>query len=699
MYTDKISVKTILQTESNECGLACLAMIASTYGLQVDLVSLRHQFPISLKGINLSQLINIAGRLNLQSRSLRLEIDHLSHLATPCILHWDMNHFVVLKSIHNNKATILDPAFGERRLSLNELSTHFTGIAVELSPTIEFKSKDIRKSISIRQLVEKVNGLFSSTAQLFILSIALQFFLIISPIYMQWTIDQALVAMDSNLLLVLAFGFGLAIAIQVGISLLRGWMIIHISSHLGLHWMRNIFTHLLRLPLDFFEKRHIGDITSRMGSIQTIQRTLTVSFIEAIIDGIMTAATLALMFIYSWKLACITMTAMFFYIGIRYIAYRPFRDCSEQQLVSLGKRQTHLLESIRGIQSIKIAGREPLRESVYSNLLVDTINQEIRIAKMNLGFLNAQQFIFGIERIIVIFVGATLILQNSFSVGMLVAYLVYKEQFSTRVGSLIDKWVDLKMLRLHGERLSDILLTPTEKTQENISIIPSNESDIIVDNLSFRYSEEENWILKNCSFSIASGESVAITGSSGCGKTTLFKLLLGLLEPSGGKIRIAGMDVTQKGARNVRDMIGVVMQDDQLFAGSIAENISFFSNDVDQERIQTTAKLAAVHDDIMEMPMRYHSTIGDMGSSLSGGQKQRIILARAIYLNPKFLFLDEATSHLDITKEKLINEAVKSLKITRIIVAHRPDTIASADRTLLMKDGKIIELRNKKIKK
>jgi len=473
-------------------------------------------------------------------------------------------------------------------------------------------------------------------------------------------------------------------------------MIIHISSILGLHWMRNIFTHLLRLPLDFFEKRHIGDITSRMGSIQTIQHTLTVSFIEAIIDGIMTAATLALMFIYSWKLACITMTAMFFYIGIRYIAYRPFRDCSEQQLVSLGKRQTHLLESIRGIQSIKIAGREPLRESVYSNLLVDTINQEVRIAKMNLGFFNAQQFIFGIERIIVIFVGATLILQNFFSVGMLVAYLVYKEQFSTRAGSLIDKWVDLKMLRLHGERLSDILLTPTEKTQENISIIPSNESDIIVDNLSFRYSDEDTWILKNCSFSITSGESVAITGPSGCGKTTLFKLLLGLLEPSEGKIRIAGMDVTQEGARNVRDMIGVVMQDDQLFAGSIAENISFFSHDVDQERIQTAAKLAAVHDDIMEMPMRYHSMIGDMGSSLSGGQKQRIILARAIYLNPKFLFLDEATSHLDITKEKLINEAVKSLKITRIIVAHRPDTIASADRNLLLKDGKIIESRNKK---
>jgi len=674
-------------------------MISSTYGLQVDLVSLRHQFPISLKGVNLSQLINIAGRLNFQSRSLRLEIDHLSHLATPCILHWDMNHFVVLKSIRNNKATILDPAFGERRLSFNELSAHFTGIAIELSPTIEFKSKDIRKSISIRQLVEKVNGLFRSTAQLFILSIALQFFLIISPIYMQWTIDQALVAMDSNLLLVLAFGFGLAIAIQVGISLLRGWMIIHISSILGLHWMRNIFTHLLRLPLDFFEKRHIGDITSRMGSIQTIQHTLTVSFIEAIIDGIMTAATLALMFIYSWKLACITMTAMFFYIGIRYIAYRPFRDCSEQQLVSLGKRQTHLLESIRGIQSIKIAGREPLRESVYSNLLVDTINQEVRIAKMNLGFFNAQQFIFGIERIIVIFVGATLILQNFFSVGMLVAYLVYKEQFSTRAGSLIDKWVDLKMPRLHGERLSDILLTPTEKTQENISIIPSNESDIIVDNLSFRYSDDDTWILKNCSFSITSGESVAITGPSGCGKTTLFKLLLGLLEPSEGKIRIAGMDVTQEGARNVRDMIGVVMQDDQLFAGSIAENISFFSHDVDQERIQTAAKLAAVHDDIMEMPMRYHSMIGDMGSSLSGGQKQRIILARAIYLNPKFLFLDEATSHLDITKEKLINEAVKSLKITRIIVAHRPDTIASADRNLLLKDGKIIESRNKKIKK
>ncbi|AZK88293.1 ABC transporter [Xanthomonas oryzae pv. oryzae] len=684
-------MKAIVQAEASECGLASLAMVASAHGMQLDLPELRRQFHLSLKGIRLNQLIEIAQTLGFSTRPLRLEMEQLDQLSLPCILHWDLNHFVVLAKVGKSKATILDPAIGERRLSLGEVSQHFTGVALELTPTAEFKQHKAAPSISARQLTGPIRGLWSALSQIALLSLALQVFVILAPFYTQWVVDQVLVSADRDLLVVLGLGFGLALLLQVGIGLLRGWSVVSLSSRLGLQWMGNVFAHLLKLPLDFFEKRHLGDVTSRMSSVQTIQHTLTTSFVEAMIDGVMAMVTLVLMLVYSWKLALVTLLAVALYLGIRAIAYRPMRDRTEQQLVAAAKQQTHLLESLRGMQSLKVAGEESVRRSTYENLLNDTVNQDVKLARMSLGFNTASQLVFGLERIAVIWIGARLALDNVFSVGMLVAYLAYKDQFAMRVSGLIDKWIEFRMLRLHGERLADIVLTPPEKQHAQPHALPPAEPSIEVEGLSFRYADGEPWVVKDCSFTIAPGESVAIIGGSGCGKTTLVKLLLGLLTPSEGTIRIGGHDLHKLGPRNVRAMIGVVMQDDQLFAGSIADNIGFFDTDFDLERIKAAAQLAAVHEDIAAMPMGYHSLIGDMGSSLSGGQKQRIILARALYRQPKLLFLDEATSHLDVTRERLVNEAVKHLQLTKVIVAHRPETIASADRILVMEHGRIVQ--------
>ncbi|WP_263132155.1 peptidase domain-containing ABC transporter [Xanthomonas oryzae] len=665
-------------------------MVASAHGMQLDLPELRRRFHLSLKGIRLNQLIEIAQTLGCSTRPLRLEMEQLDQLSLPCILHWDLNHFVVLAKVGKSKATILDPVIGERRLSLGEVSQHFTGVALELTPTAEFKQHKAAPSISARQLTGPIRGLWSALSQIALLSLALQVFVILAPFYTQWVVDQVLVSADRDLLVVLGLGFGLALLLQVGIGLLRGWSVVSLSSRLGLQWMGNVFAHLLKLPLDFFEKRHLGDVTSRMSSVQTIQHTLTTSFVEAMIDGVMAMVTLVLMLVYSWKLALVTLLAVALYLGIRAIAYRPMRDRTEQQLVAAAKQQTHLLESLRGMQSLKVAGEESVRRSTYENLLNDTVNQDVKLARMSLGFNTASQLVFGLERIAVIWIGARLALDNVFSVGMLVAYLAYKDQFAMRVSGLIDKWIEFRMLRLHGERLADIVLTPPEKQHAQPHALPPAEPSIEVEGLSFRYADGEPWVVKDCSFTIAPGESVAIIGGSGCGKTTLVKLLLGLLTPSEGTIRIGGHDLHKLGPRNVRAMIGVVMQDDQLFAGSIADNIGFFDTDFDLERIKA-AQLAAVHEDIAAMPMGYHSLIGDMGSSLSGGQKQRIILARALYRQPKLLFLDEATSHLDVTRERLVNEAVKHLQLTKVIVAHRPETIASADRILVMEHGRIVQ--------
>lgn len=685
-------MKTILQTEIAECGLASLAMVADYYGYKNTLQDLRRRFSLSLKGANLKSVMGMAQALGFQTRALRLDMDDITQLKTPCILHWDLNHYVALAKATKTHITIHDPASGIKKLSYEEASKHFTGVALELTPGVEFKKQKKPASVSISQLTGSIKGLWPSLVQILLLSIALQIFVLLGPFFMQWVVDQALVSADRDLLTALALGFGIALILQIAIGVLRGWSVVYLSTRLGLQWMGNVFAHVLKLPLDFFEKRHLGDVVSRMGAVQAIQRTLTTSALEAVIDGLMAIATVVMMLIYSWKLALVTFAAVLLYLGIRALAFKPIRNTTEQQLVSGAKQQSHLLESLRGIQSVKVSGQEAGREATYQNLMVDTVNNELRIARMGLGFNTASQLVFGIERIIVIWLGASLAMQSIFSVGMLIAYLAYKDQFAQRISSLIDKWIEFRMLRLHGERLADIVLTEPEKDSgSDFEIAAPASTEIKVEGLGFRYADGEPWVLKDLSFTVREGESVAIVGASGCGKTTLVKLLLGLLTPNEGVVRVGTHDIRKLGLRNYRAIVGAVMQDDQLFAGSVAENIAFGDESFDMERIEVAAKLAAVHDEIAAMPMGYYSLIGDMGTTLSGGQKQRVVLARALYRNPRILFLDEATSHLDVERERLVNDAVRQLKLTKIIIAHRPETIASADRVLVMHGGKIVQ--------
>ena len=679
-----------LQTEAAECGLASIGMIAWFHGHRIDLAGLRRRFTVSLKGATLAYLMQIAGRMHLAPRPLRLELEELPKLRAPCILHWNLNHFVVLKSADSRGLVIHDPAFGLRKLTLAEASKHFTGIALELSPTSEFKPADERRRLRLRDLTGPVVGLKRSLAQVFVLALALQAIAIVAPFHMQWVVDGAVVSADRDLLTVLGLGFLLLTVIQVGLTALRSWIVLYVSTSLNLQWVANVFSHLLRLPVSYIEKRHLGDVVSRFGAVTAIQRTLTSSFVEAIIDGIMAAATLAMMVIYSVTLAMVAIAAVACYGALRWAFYLPLRRATEEQIVHSAKQQSHFLETVRGVQSIKLFGRQEVRRSRWLNLVVDTTNQDLATQKLGLGFRSANGLVFGVERIAIVWLGALLVLDSAFSVGMLFAFMSYKEQFSARVAGLIDKMIDLRMLGLQGERLADIVLTPPEQDAPSVAA-DDIDASLEVRAMSFRYSDTEPLVLLNCSFTVAPGESVAIVGPSGCGKTTLLKLMLGLLVPTDGKILAGGIDIQKLGIDRYRKLVGTVMQDDQLFAGSIADNVSFFDPSPDQEAIERCARLAAVHEDISAMPMGYNTLIGDMGAALSGGQKQRILLARAIYKQPRILFLDEATSALDVQKERAVNDAVRALNLTRIIIAHRPETIASAERVIVLQGGRVAQ--------
>ena len=681
----------LLQTEGAECGLACLAMVASHHGLKTDLPTLRKRFTLSLKGATMVDLIRMAGHLQLNPRALRAEMEHLPQLETPCILHWDLNHFVVLKEIRGGKAVVHDPARGVRRLSMDEVSKHFTGIVLELTPLADFRPQVAKQTVTLRQLLGRVSGLKRSLLQIFALAIALEGFMLLTPFYLQWIVDGVLVSADRDLLITLGLGFGLLVLIQVGAGTIRSWAVLHLSSTLNLQWLGNVFAHLMRLPVSWFEKRHPGDVISRFGAIQQIQQTLTTSFIEAVLDGLLVVVTLAMMWIYSGLLTAIALSSVVVYALLRAAFFRPLRDATEEAIVFEAKRSSHFLESLRGVQSIKLFNAEEDRQARFMNLVVDAMNAHIATRKLDLLFSVLHKLVFGLERVAVVWVGALLVLDRQFSVGMLFAFLAYKEQFALRVSGLVDKMVEVRMLRLQGERLADIVLAEPEA---RLDIVPAPSDEpvgIELANVSFGYSDGEAPVLRNLNLRIEPGESLAVVGPSGCGKTTLLKLMLGIHAPQSGEVRIGGRPLARLGMRAWRDMIGTVMQDDHLFAGSIADNICFFDGRPDNVFIERCARVAAVHDEIEAMPMGYHTLIGDMNASLSGGQRQRILLARALYKRPRILFLDEATSALDVDREREVNQAIRHLDLTRIIVAHRPETIASASRVIVLSEGRVAQ--------
>jgi ATP-binding cassette subfamily B protein RaxB len=376
----------------------------------------------------------------------------------------------------------------------------------------------------------------------------------------------------------------------------------------------------------------------------------------------------------------VLVAGLFLAYGVtRRVFFNPLRRANEEQIVYSARQQSELLESIRGAMPIKLANKQNERLARYANATVASTNRDISIQRLGIAFMLTNQLMFGIGRVAMIWIAATLALKNEFSAGMLIAFIAYADQFTSRAAGLIDKWVDFRMLKLHAERVADIALTAPESEIESSWDGPLPEASIELRHVSFRYAEGEPWILKDCNLRIETGESVAIVGPSGCGKSTLAKVILGLLQPQEGEVLFGGIDICTFGLGAYRQLIGAVMQDDQLFAGSVADNISFFDTDTTQAKVEAAARLAAIHDDIAAMPMGYRSLVGDMGSSLSGGQKQRVILARALYRRPRLLLLDEATSNLDIERERIINDAIGRLQITRIIVAHRSETIGNAN--------------------
>lgn len=691
----------IRQAERTECGLACLAMILSYFGCRMDINSLRSRFRISQHGITLKSLVKLAANLHLAARPLRLELADVGQLTLPAILHWDLDHFVILKKVKSRSLVIHNPASGRQEVSLSEAGKHFTGVGLELWPTDGFRKADVRRELPLREIWGNTPGLWNGLLQLLALSALLQLMALGLPFYTQILLDDVLVSGDLDLLKLLAAAFLLLTVFRQMTEWVRGRIVMYLGNRVGFQFATRLCNHLLHLPQEYFARRHLGDVVSRFSSINHVRDFLCSGIVEIAIDGAMAIGALVLMTVYNGLLTVVALAAVLLYGLIRLVTYDALFTRNEEMISDRAVENTCFMENVSAIQGIKLFGRESSRLTGWQNKYADSIHSSVRVQKLGMDIQFFQGMLTGCENILLLLLGAYAVLEGSLTAGMLIAFISFKDHFYRSIFSLVDKIFELRLLKLHLARLADIAFSTPEIGAGQVSLPHRQAKDdctVTLDRISFTYDEDSKPVFSNVSLQVGAGELVAVIGPTGCGKSTLLKVVASLIPPASGELCYNGHPVTAGNLEAYRSDIAGVMQNDSLLSGNILENITFFDTSPDFDRVESVARQAMIADDIARMPMQYQTMIGSMGAALSGGQVQRLLLARALYKSPRFLVLDEATSHLDVDTEAHINRTLKELGIPCLFVAHRPETVLHADRLFLLAGDGLHQVSHEKFR-
>lgn len=677
-------IRLIRQAQSTECGLACIAMIAAFYGKELSLRTLRERHPVSIRGATLSSLITTSRMLGLLPRAIRVEPDALKHVTLPCILHWRLTHFVVLSKISGRRYEIFDPASGMQSLSAEEFSQAFSGVALTLEPTLEFKPETARERVRFSNLWSGLQGTTGFVWQVFAYSLGYQLSLIGAPMFIQYVADAGSSYSDSLAILSVAACFVGLLMFGICSELARRLLVLSVSQRMSFQITSNLVNRLFGLPVNYFESRHLGDVMSRIGSVIPVRNFLTNALPQLSLDVLTITVLLVVVYFYGVPYFLIMSLSTGMYLVVLAISYHHLKRRQEATLVSHAREQSNLMESIRAHKLIRLAGIASQRQAHWSSLYAEFVQHSLEEGSLSAWFDFVRRLLFGLQGILIVLVGALLIQSGSgATVGSLFAVAAYSMTILACAERIAGNYMEYRTADLHLERLSDIVFQDYKAPPQFLeSAEPVGPHAIELNGLNFCYAGDDAPVLENLHLTISPGEMVAVVGPSGCGKSTLIRLLLGLYAPQSGTIQIDGTPLASYGLARWLSEIGVVMQDDDLLAGSILDNISLFSHNPDMERVLEACSKAQILKDIERFPMKLNTLVGDMGASLSGGQKQRILLARALYRNPRTLILDEGTSNIDLDTEQRIGKVIQNLEATRIVVAHRADLIERADRVV-----------------
>ncbi len=682
-----------LQTARAECGLASLAMVAGYYDRHLDLTALRRRWASPAHGLTLRDIGQLAEEIGFLSRGLRCEPQDLLQIRTPAILHWDMDHFVVLVRATRRGCVIHDPALGRCRLGWPAVGEHFTGVLMELWPRADFTADATpTMRLKYRDLLPLVRQNVRDMLWILLLSVLLQACALALPWHVQWTVDEAVVAGDHHLLGVLALGFALLLLVRVVTHWLRGALVIYVGHVLSFQMACGLLDHLLHLPLHWFEQRQVGDVVSRFNALGPVRELLTQGAAALLVDGLMVLLALMLMLAYSPELAACVVAVHCVLACFSLLAAPRLKDLGMSGVVAQAEEQSHMLESVRGVHNVKVYAQESARTRQWQTLHSRTLDHSMKLHRGYLGLGTLVMFGGGLELIGIVYVVADDVMAGGFTLGMLFAFISYRGHFAERSRSLMQRLVELKTMQVHLSRVSEVWCEPAERLIQ-ASDIPgaacgaAGVQRLTATGIGFRHSARDAWLLRELDLMIEPGEFIAIVGPSGSGKTTLLKILMGLIDATEGQLVLGGLNVNGGVGRGAyRRQIGCVVQEDGFFSGSIADNV-VLSQGIDGPRLRGVLELVEVWRALASLPMGVHTRVGEIGSGLSSGQLQRLLLARALYQQPDYLFLDEATANLDRASAAVIHGVIANLSCTRVVVTHDPVFADRADRTYELDDG------------
>ncbi len=687
----KRRIREIRQMDATECGAACLTMILNYYGRFTRLAEIREHCGIGRDGLSAKAIVEAGNDYGLRVRAFSQQHSDFRSISLPAIVHWSFNHFLIVERWSARYVDVVDPATGRRRIDTKEFNRHFTGVVLTMEPGVHFSHEGSSTGLSLWAYIRQVAQQPGMIVQLLGASLLLQLLGLVLPIFTQILVDDILPEKLNDVLSVIAVGMFMLVLTQVLITLLRSTILLYLQTRIDARMMLNFFEHLLSLPYHFFQQRLNGDLLTRLNSNSAIRDLFTNQLVSNVLDGSFVVAYLIILFLVSRLYGLLALALGIMQVVLLIVTNRTIREWSRKELETQGRAQGYMSEVLAGIATVKAAGAEPRALAQWTNYFFEQLNASLRRSYISSVIAALLGGLSMLTPLIMLCIGAQLVLSGAMTLGTMLALNSLVASFMAPLSSLVGSGQRLQQVQAHFERIADVLEEKPEQYSAQPKSSPHLEGRIELRNVSFRYQSNGEAVLKNINLSIEPGQKIALVGHTGSGKSTLGRLLLALYEPSEGEIFYDQQALSSLGFREVRKQFGVVLQEASIFSGSIRSNIAFNNPDLDFARVTWAAEMAAIHDEIARMPMRYETMVSEAGSALSGGQRQRVAIARALAHRPAVMLFDEATSHLDVITENTIEQNLRTLACTRITIAHRLSTIRDADVILVLERGEIVE--------